>query len=83
MVAGIPIPDEVEAETWWKCILAWRLSFRNGAVADDALSEYQNVVAAIELIAPHERVECVLSNDLWDRRRLILSRPLESGFLIA
>ena len=83
MAAGIPVPEGAEAGNWWQCILAWRLSFRNGTVTDDALSEYQDVVAAIESVAPHERVECVLSNDLWDRRRLILSRHSASGFLVA
>lgn len=83
MAAGIPVPEDAEAGNWWQCILAWRLSFRNGTATDAALSEYQDVVAAIESIAPHERVECVLSNDLWDRRRLVLGRHSASGFLVA
>jgi len=80
--AGIPAPKSGEEGNWWQCILSWRVAFRNGAASVDALSEYQDVVAAIESIAPHERVECVLGSDLWDRRRVVLDRRSSAGFLI-
>ncbi|MGH6735947.1 MAG: diguanylate cyclase [Methyloceanibacter sp.] len=78
-LAGIPAPKEGESD-WWREVLDRRAAFRAGDATDDALKEYQNVVAAIESIAPHERVECALANDLWDRRRMVASkRPSARG----
>jgi diguanylate cyclase (GGDEF)-like protein len=68
--AGVPAPEHSE-ENWWRYVLDRRAAFRAGAVTEDALKEYRNVVAAIESIAPHERVECALANEIWDRRRMI------------
>ena len=28
----------------------------------------------VRVLAPHERVECALANDLWDRRRMVAGR---------
>ena len=69
--AGVPTPKNCEEADWWRYILDRRAAFRAGDTTEDALKEYQNVVAAIESIAPHERVECALANDIWDRRRMV------------
>jgi diguanylate cyclase (GGDEF)-like protein len=74
VAANIPPPRNAADGTWWTCILAWRAAFRDGVATDEALKEYRNVVAAIESIPPLERVDCVLDNELWNRRRLILRR---------
>jgi hypothetical protein len=79
IAAGIPLPQDGGDENWWECILAFRTAFRDGVATDEALKEYRNVVAAINSIPPCERVECVLENELWNRRRIILPRRPETG----
>lgn len=69
LAAGIPAPKNGKVSSWEESLLAWRAASRNGTGTEDALREYRKVVAAIESIAPHERVESVLENELWDRRR--------------
>lgn len=76
IAAGIPVPTEASGD-WCRCLLARREAFRDGAVTDEVLKEYQSVVAALESVAPYERVEWALANELWDRRRLV-SRPHKS-----
>ena len=72
MEAGVRLPENEDAGSLWKRIKSLRVAFQNGAATDDTFREYQNVVAAIELLPPEERVERVLGNELWDRRRLDL-----------
>ena len=66
--AGVPLDPEICRRS----IEDWRAAFRNGAANEDARREYQNILAAIELLPPNERLERVLGNELWDRRRLDL-----------
>jgi hypothetical protein len=47
-------------------------------VTDEVLKEYQTVVEALESVAPHERVEWALANELWDRRRLASRSPKDA-----
>ena len=70
VLADIPAPQE-EGKEWWRNILDRRAAFRAGDATEEMLMEYRNVVAALESIAPHQRVECALANDLWDRRRIV------------
>lgn len=72
--AGVPAPLDSSAEKWWRYILDRRAGFRAGKATEQSLQEYRNVVAAIEIIAPHERVECALANDIWDRRRMAVGQ---------
>ena len=82
-LAHVSPPKMAEGETWWRDILDRRAAFRAGDATEHSLQEYQNVVAAIETIAPHERVECALANDLWDRRRMVAGeRGASRGLLI-
>ena len=68
--AGVPPPKNKGSKlSWARCLLRSRSALRRGVIAHDTLRAYQNVVAAIEAVAPHERVEWVLINELWDRRR--------------
>lgn len=71
--ACVPAPDDVEPAEWWRDILDRRAAFRAGDATNETLQDYRNVVSAIESIPPHDRVECALSNDLWDRRRMVAS----------
>jgi|KBSMisStandDraft_5_1062788.scaffolds.fasta_scaffold232986_2 hypothetical protein len=66
--AGVPLDTEI----CLRSIEDWRAAFRNGAANEDARREYQNILAAIESLPPDERLERVLGNELWDRRRLDL-----------
>ena len=79
MEAGVPLPKNEDAGSLWKRIKALRAAFQNGAASDDTVREYQNVVAAIESLPPDERVERVLGNELWDRRRLDLQSNSARG----
>ena len=79
IAAGVPVPENEDAGNWWKSLMAWKSAFLAGAATDDTFREYQNVVAAIESLSPHERVELVLGNELWDRRHLDLHRPSARG----
>jgi diguanylate cyclase (GGDEF)-like protein len=81
-LAGASPPELPEGATWWQDILDRRAAFRTGDATEQNLQEYRNVVAAIETIAPHERVECALANDLWDRRRMDASRRPEVKSLL-
>ena len=65
---GVPLDPEICRRS----IEDWRATFRNGAASEDAGKEYQNILAAIDLLPPNERLERVLGNKLWDRRRLDL-----------
>jgi diguanylate cyclase (GGDEF)-like protein len=77
--AGIPFPKNTQSEKWDDYLVAWRTAFREGVASKDALGEYRNVVAAINSIPPKERVDCVLENDLWNRRRAMLRHQPASG----
>ena len=78
LTAGVAAPRNGEGGNWWQAIHAWRAAARNEVATTDALREYQNVVSAIELVPPQERVKCVLESELWNRRRLNL-RSVERG----
>ena len=72
----------VHPEICSKRIEELRAAFRDGVATKDALSEYQNVLAAIESLPPNERVERVLGNELWDRRHLDLQQSSTRKCLI-
>jgi hypothetical protein len=71
-----------EVKVWSARITEWRIAFRDGKATEKAVAEYHNVAAAIESIAPQQRVERVLESELWDRRRLNLHRRSDRGCLI-
>ena len=66
--AGVPASPENCLRSIQDC----REALSNGAATEDALREYKNILAAIESLPPDERLERVLGNELWDRRRLDL-----------
>jgi len=74
--AQVEPPKDRTARNWPQLILAWKAAVRNGVASEEAVAEYKNVVAAIESIPGHERVASVLENELWNRRRITLSRRL-------
>jgi diguanylate cyclase (GGDEF)-like protein len=81
--AQVPSPEDVAPEEWWRDILDRRAAFRAGDATSETLQDYRNVVSAIESIPPHDRVECALSNDLWDRRRMVASeRSQQHGLML-
>ena len=72
--ADIAFPGNSQFTNWTDYILAWRATFRQGIASNAALDEYSNIVAAISSVPPEERLECVLENDFWNRRRITLRR---------
>lgn len=52
VAAGIPLPKDRESSSSWPI----------------CLREQKRVVAAVNAVAPHERVRWVLENEAWDRR---------------
>jgi two-component system cell cycle response regulator len=69
LAAGVLAPKKGTEATDWKRLLAWRNGLLDGDVTVDVVMEYQSLAALIELIPPHERVERVLDDELWNRRR--------------
>jgi len=65
--AGVFVPKTGSAR--WKDLLAWRTDLKNGATWEDVIREYEEFAALIEAIPPHERVDRVLQDELWNRRR--------------
>lgn len=80
--AGIPFPQSGQLVKWGDYLGAWRAAFREGAVSSGAMEEYRTVVSAISSIPPQSRVDCVLENDLWNRRRTALRRAPTSVSLL-
>jgi hypothetical protein len=74
--AQVEPPKDGTARNWPALILTWKAAVRNGVATDEAVAEYKNVVAAIESIPRDERLASVLGNELWNRRRIDLSRRL-------
>jgi two-component system, cell cycle response regulator len=65
---GVRFPTTGSAR--WKDLLAWRSDLQNGAAWEDVVREYQEFAALIKAIPPHERVDRVVQEELWDRRRV-------------
>ncbi len=69
-LAEIPPPRGQKVRSSWRnCLREQREILRTGEAPKDSIEEYESVVAAIDAIAPHERVRWVLENEIWDRRR--------------
>jgi hypothetical protein len=68
IAAGVSAPKMGTAPTGWKRLLAWRADFQNGLMGDESKREFENFAASIESIPPHQRVERVLEEGLWNRR---------------
>lgn len=71
--AGVFVPKTESAR--WKDLLAWRTELHKGAAWEDVIQEYEEFAALIRAIPPHERVDRVLNDDVWDQRR---ARPESS-----
>ncbi len=70
VVADIPLPNNRSTSSCWPDYLReQRESLRKGAPTELAVKEYESVVAALDAMAPHERVGWALENEVWDRRR--------------
>lgn len=76
IAADVPLPKSRKARTDWPNYLReQREVLRNGAPTEEAIVEYKGVVAALDAMAPHERVRWALGNEVWDRRRAKPSIP--------
>ena len=76
VLAEIPLPTSQTAGSSWPDYLREQRGWlRSGEPAEAVLNEYKSVVAALDAMAPHERVEWALENDVWDRRRERPSAP--------
>lgn len=71
MAAGIPPPEKGGDARGWRRLLEWRTNLSNGLVTDAARQEYLDFTRELEAIPPAERVQRVLDERLWDRRRKV------------
>jgi diguanylate cyclase (GGDEF)-like protein len=69
IAGGISAPKRGHAPTGWKRLLAWKAELQDGLIAEAAQDEYRDFAAQIDRIPPQERVERVLEDELWNRRR--------------
>jgi diguanylate cyclase (GGDEF)-like protein len=77
IAVGVSAPKKGHAPTGWKRLLAWKAELQDGLSAQGALDEYRDFAAQIDRIPPQERVERVLEDELWNRRRR--PRPQPAG----
>jgi hypothetical protein len=69
VIAGVPPPEKGGDARGWRRLLEWRNSLLHGAGPEDARHEYRTFTRELEEIPPAERVQRVLDEKLWDRRR--------------
>ena len=69
VAAGIPAPQQGGDARGWKRLLEWRTDLTNGLVSEKAQQEYLATTNKLKTIPAPERVQCVLDEKLWDRRR--------------
>jgi hypothetical protein len=69
VATGVPAPAQGGDARGWKRLLEWRANLANGLVSEAARQEYLDFISEIEQIPPAERVQRVLDERLWDRRR--------------
>ena len=67
--AGIPPPRQGGDSRGWKRLLAWRTDLSHGIGSLEAKDEYRDFTRDIEAIPADERLQRVLDEQLWDRRR--------------
>lgn len=69
VIAGVPPPEKGGDARGWRRLLEWRNSLLHGVGPEDARHEYRTFTRELEEIPPAERVQRVLDERLWDRRR--------------
>ena len=69
IVAGVPAPTRGGDSRGWRRLLEFRNTLLQGGGSEDAKFEYETFAHEIEAIPPTERVDRVLNERLWDRRR--------------
>jgi hypothetical protein len=69
IAADVPPPRKGGDARGWRRLLEWRTDLGNGLVSEAAQREYQNFTHEIEAIPAPERVQRVIGERLWDRRR--------------
>ena len=69
VAAGIPAPQQGGDARGWKRLLEWRTDLTNGLVTEKAQQEYLAFTRKLKTIPAPQRVQCVLDEKLWDRRR--------------
>ena len=69
LAAGVPPPAQGGDSRGWRRLLEFRHLMLHGGGPDDAKYEYRTFTRELEAIPPSERVNRVLEERLWDRRR--------------
>jgi hypothetical protein len=69
LAAGVPPPEKGGDARGWKRLLVWRENLSHGIGSRDAKEEYRDFTREIETIPAPERLQRVLDERLWDRRR--------------
>lgn len=69
LAAGVPPPQRGGDARGWKRLLAWRADLSHGIGSPEAKHEYREFSRDIDDIPVNDRVNRVLGEQLWDRRR--------------
>jgi len=69
LVAGVPPPLQGGDARGWKRMLFWRADFSHGLATPEAKAEYRDFNTYLETIPAQDRIQRVLDEHLWDRRR--------------
>jgi hypothetical protein len=69
MASGVPAPARGGDSRGWRRLLEFRHTLLHGGGPEDAKYEYRAFARELDAIPPAERVNRVLSERLWDRRR--------------
>ena len=62
----------------WQDLLTWRADLQHGVAWEDVIREYERFAGLIEGIPPHERIDRVVQDELWDLRRTRPDQQLSS-----
>jgi len=69
VAAGVPPPQKGGDARGWRRLLEWRNEISQGFGSQEAQLEYRDFTREIDAIPANERVQRVLDEQLWDRRR--------------
>lgn len=69
LAAGVPPPLQGGDARGWKRMLLWRADLSHGLATPEAKVEYREFTRFLDTIPAQDRIQRVLDEQLWDRRR--------------